>query len=157
MHTPLIRVISLTILFISGCQPAWNRVNQGQLKKDMRILLERYGCSGSFRSVAIIGTTRTGRIEIRITEEEIDKFIKGLNLQSLTNHDSFPITISKRIAELKESIVSDEPEDSDIRLFGVFGRDPSLRVSKYSSFEYLIMAYDNRKKLALIEVEYAYG
>jgi len=156
MRRILFPLLYATFMCISACQPAWNRVNQGQLKEDMRTLFERFGCSGSFRSVQMVGTTRIGRISVTISQDDIDSFIKGLELIPIEDQNGLPITFLKRIADLEEIGIKGATA-SDIRTSGLFGRHVNLRITDHSSFEYLILVYNMKRCIALIEVEYAYG
>lgn len=156
MRRVIVSLLCLAMISMIVCQPAWNRVNQGQLTEDMRTLFQRYGCSGSFRSVQMVGTTRIGRVVINITKDEIDSFIQGLELSLITDRGALPITFIKRVADLEE-IGSKGITVSDIKTFGLFGRNKNLRISDHSSFDYIILVYDMKQNIAFIEVEYSYG
>lgn len=156
MRRILFPLVYIAIMCISACQPAWNRANQGQLKEDMVTLFQRFECSGSFRSVQMVGTTRIGRIIVSISQDDIDSFTKGLELIPIEDQNGIPIIFLERIADLEEIGIAGATA-SDIKTSGLFGRHEHLRITDHSSFEYLILVYNIKQRIAFIEVEYAYG
>ena len=71
MMTPRAGVGAVLCLAAAGCGSLWDRANQGAARRDIHALLRIAGVETEVRERHLIGTTRNGYCEVKITPEQV--------------------------------------------------------------------------------------
>ena len=151
----------MTVVFIIGllipsCSSLWNRANVGALQSDLESLFEEMDLEVSLQECNMVGSTRTGYCRFQDKDGISDGMIRGFNLIPVALEN---VTIAFIDAEFEAGCGSFPwiLDGSSGEFHLISGRPQSLNLANGTSFEYLLLVFEDSSGEACIQVSYAYG
>ncbi len=156
MRSALLFIMAALLPILSSCSPLWNRANVGGLRSDVETLFTQKGIEVALQECSMVGSTRTGYCRFHDTAGAIDALIQDYNLDGLAMENA---TVAFIDAEFEAGCgaFSWILEGGSGRLFFISGRPQSLKLPSGSSFEYLLLTFDESSGEACLQVSYSYG
>ncbi len=152
-------LLILAFGYLPGCETIWNYINQPTLKRDVVELFRSHGVALNNPCCRMIGTSRSARCELRLTPEQVNLIVKGLNLKASKLEYLAEGNPWIKIPEPKRGCLTSKffQGVKQVNVYGVEGRPPQLRLKSGSAFEYFILFQDLESDNVCIQVSYAYG
>ncbi len=149
-------LLSCFMLMSAGCDTLWNRANIGGLQSDLGSLLEGMDVEIVLQECSMIGSTRSGYCRFHDADGASAGLIQQLDLVSVPlENATIPF-----IDEEFEAGCGSYPwilDGSSGELYLISGRPQSLILANGTSFEYLLLVFEQSSGEACVQVSYAYG
>lgn len=152
-------ILSLILIYLTGCETIWKCGNNWTLKKDIVELFKKHGVVIADPVCNMIGTTRNATCEFSASAAQVSSLVKGLNLKEVQGEgESKDHLLLKSIPSNGGCLACGSFKNaSKIKVY-FSGRWPSeLQLKRGTAFKYLILFQDLETDKACVQVFYAYG
>ena len=152
------------ILFsASGCEFLWNVSNRGALQKDVAELFARQGVTVSEMDCNMLDLSRSAACTFKEVPAQVAALLQRFDLREVVNAEQGSSAEFYHCRQVLEEVKkagrmpASFSDMSHVRVYGIVGRPPSLKLKNGGQFEFLILFQQTETNDVLAAVSYAYG
>lgn len=149
------------LLFVAAvlalaCDRAWDAANRGAATADVKALLAAHGAPDVTPECKMAGVSRNVECIFDATVEDAMNLVSGLSLRPVDSSSSLQDGVGTKPTAVSGCVEAFRG-GPNVRLYGVTGRPPQLRLAGGSAFEFLLLYHDVSASRACVQLSYAYG
>ena len=142
----------------AGCEMAWDLANRGELKRDVRKIIEPHGVDVTGGTCHMIGASREGYCVFRASAQQVASLVGRLELREMSSGGTSREGAPYRPAGFDRGCrTKGFRQEALVGVYGTPYRPQTLRLKGVRGFDYLLLFAPPTAGEICVQVSYAYG